>query len=264
MILFRDRNFHYQRARRSAGPLFFWSFSLRLFWSFTVRIHNDRSIKGAISNAEIKHRLEGNIMDVGLPDCWNLKALCNQKEIKMPRQFRMWHEEYEFWLVQSAFAFIPAPGSQFKWARIVTSLESLSENYENPIVYDAFPKNIFNETDQVNEVNIGLNFKFKTVVEARGNYVQKIELTKLNPMISVAGIGKKNPTWDFSGQAAFCLQDINTLYMIIKTPVNFRGLKLSFYSHAEISTKWGGVFCSTSKPKEEEAYEIFLPESHKI
>jgi len=76
------------------------------------------------------------------------------------------------------------------------------------------------------------------------------------PLFYAPRIGKTKPTLDFSGKAAFCLQNLNALYMILKTPVNSKGIKLSFFSHAEISTKWGGVFPTTSKPKGEESYEL--------
>jgi hypothetical protein len=217
---------------------------------------SNKNGKGIDDYAEIQRRLVGNIMEVGEPECWNLKALCNRKKIKIPEKVNMLLDKSDFWLIQSAFSFIPAHGSQFIWARIVTSLEALTGYSENHIAYDAYPKNIFQEINRDKEINIGLNFKFETMVEAKAEYIQKIESTRLEPVISVAGIGKKEPTWNFSGKAAFCLQGVSALYIILKTPVNSRGIKLSFFSHAEISTKWGGVIPTTAKPKGEESYEL--------
>ena len=220
---------------------------------------SDKIEKGTTNESEIQQRLSGNIIEVGQPECWNLKELCTRKRVNIPEKIRMLTDRYDFWLIQSAFAFIPAHGSKFTWARIVTVMEALPDISGDPIAYDAFPKNIYEEKYKDKEINVGLNFKFKTVVETKADYIQKIELTKLEPLISVAGIGKTKPTWDFRGKAAFSLKDVNALYMIVKTPVHSKGLKLSFFSHAEISTKWGGLFPTTSKPKGEDSYEVIFP-----
>lgn len=212
--------------------------------------------KGTNQDAEIEQRLSGNIMEVGKPEYWNLKQLCMRKDIQMAQELEVLLDRFDFWLIQSAYSFIPAHGSQFTWARIVTLLEGLSDDPESPIAYDVFPRNISQEKNKEKEINIGLNFKFKTIIETKADYVQKIALTTLEPVISVAGVGKSKPTWDFSNKAAFCLQDVNTLFIILKTPVNSKGIKISYFSHAEISTKWGGVFPTTSKPKGEESYEL--------
>ncbi len=123
--------------------------------------------KCASQDAEIEQRLVGNIMEVGAPECWNLKQLCIRKGIKIADELAMLLERFDFWLIQSAFSFIPAPDNQFKWARIVTLLEGLSDDLESPIAYDLFPRNIFQENNKEKEINIGLNFKFKSIVEAK-------------------------------------------------------------------------------------------------
>ena len=208
-------------------------------------------------DTEIQERLTGNIMEVGEPERWNLKELCKRKEIKLPVEIEMLCDEFDFWLVQSAFSFMPAHDNQFKWARIVAKMEPLSESMKNPITYDAYPRDIYEEKKEKHRISIGLSLKFAEIIEPKVEYVKEIEFTRLEPVITVAGIGKSEPTWDFSDRAAFNLKDVNALYIIMKTPIKSEGIKVSYFSYAQIHTKWGGIIPTTARTlKGEETYEI--------
>jgi len=215
-----------------------------------------KGIEG-LEDATIEKRLTGNIMEVGEPERWNLKELCKRKGIKLPVEIDMLCDEYNFWLVQSSFAFMPAHDNQFKWGRIVAKMEPLSESMKNPIAYDAYPRNIYEEKKEKHIISIGLSLKFAEIIEPKAEYVKEIEFTRLEPVITAAGIGKSEPTWDFSDRAAFNLKDVNALYIIAKTPIGSEGIKINYFSYAQIHTKWGGIIPATSKKlKGEETYEI--------
>jgi hypothetical protein len=213
---------------------------------------------GGLDDTEIQKRLTGNIMEVGEPERWNLKELCNRKGIKLPDKIEMLCDEYDFWLIQSSLTFMPAHDNQFDWARIVAKMEPLSESMKNPIAYDAYPRNIYQERKEKHRVGIGFSLKFAEIIGVNGEYVQEIEFTRLVPAITVAGIGKSEPTWDFRDRAAFNLKDVNALYVIMKTPIKSEGIKLSYFSYAQIHTKWGGIIPTKARPLKgkEETYEI--------
>ena len=212
---------------------------------------------GGFDDTEIQERLTGNIMEVGEPERWNLKELCKRKEIKLPVEIEMLSDEFDFWLIQTAFAFMPAHDNQFDWARIVAKMEPLSESMKNPIAYDAYPRNIYEEKKEKHRISIGLSLKFAEIIEPKAEYVREIEFTRLEPVITTAGIGKSEPTWDFRDRAAFNLKDVNALYVIMKTPIESEGIKINYFSYAQIHTKWGGIIPTTAKPlRGEETYEI--------
>lgn len=212
---------------------------------------------GEFEEKEIQERVTGDIMEVGEPVHWNLRELCKRKEIKLPVETKMLFDEFDFWLIQSAFSFMPAHDNQFHWARIVAKMESLSKDTKNPITHDAYPRDIYEEKKEKKRIRIGLSLKFAEILEQKVEYVQEIELMRLVPIISLAGIGKSQPTWDFSDRAAFNLKDVNTLYIIIKTPFQSDGIKVSFFSYAQIHTKWGGIVPTVAKKLEgNDTYEI--------
>jgi hypothetical protein len=216
-----------------------------------------KGIEG-LDDTEIQERLTGNIMEVGEPERWNLRELCKRKGIKLPVEIEMLCDEFDFWLVQSSFAFMPAHDNQFKWARIVAKMEPLSESMKNPIAYDAYPRNIYQERKEKHRVGIKFSLNFAEIIKGHGEYVQEIEFTRLVPAITVAGIGKSEPTWDFRDRAAFNLKEVNALYVIMKTPINSEGIKINYFSYAQIHTKWGGKIPTKARPLtgEEETYEI--------
>ena len=55
-------------------------------------------------------------------------------------------------------------------------MESLSEDVENPIVHDAYPKNIYETKKEKHKVSIGLSLKFAEIIEPK-------EALKLAPKI---------------------------------------------------------------------------------
>lgn len=204
-----------------------------------------------------QERLKGNIIEVGEPERWNLKELCKRKEMKLPIEMKMLFNEFDFWLIQSPFSFMPAHDNQFKWGRIVAKMEPLSESMKNPIAYDVYPRDIHQEKKENHRISIGLSLKFAEIIGLNAEYVQEIEFTRLVPVITVAGIGKSKPTWNFRGSAAFNLKDVNTLYIIMKTPIGSEGIKVSYFSHARIHTTRSRIIPTRAKKLwGEETYEI--------
>ncbi len=201
----------------------------------TVASTADATAPGAKSEsrkfeAEIQERLTGNIMEVGNLGHWNLKELCKRKGIRMPAEIEMLLDDFDFYLIQSAFSCMPAQDNQFKWARIVAKMEPLSENMKNPIAYDAYPRDIYEEKKEKHRLSIGLSLKFAEIIEPKAECVEEIEFTRLVPLITIAGIGRSEPTWNFSERAAFNLKDGNTFYIIVKTPIKSEGIKVSYFS----------------------------------
>ena len=216
-----------------------------------------KGIKG-FEDAEIEKRLTGNIMEVGEPERWNIKELCNRKGIKLPVEIEMILDEFDFWLIQTAFAFMPAHDNQFDWARIVAKMEPLSESMKNPIAYDAYPKGVYEEKKEKRRISIGLSLKFAEIIEPNAEYVREIEFTRLEPVITTAGIGRSEPTWDFNDRAAFNLKGVNALYIIAKMPIKSEGIMINYFSYAQIRNKLLGIIPTTARPLkgEEETYEI--------
>lgn len=218
-------------------------------------------VKGAVkglSKADIDKKLTGNIVEIGKPECYDLRELCKRKGTKLPETIDMLFEKYDFWLIESPYSFMPAHDSQFEWARIAADMAPLSRVIDYPIAHDAYPRDIYEEKKEKHRVSIGFALKFAEVVEPKAEYIEEIEFTKLEPRITVAGIGKSTPVWEFSDKASFNLKNVNALYTIVKMPTGSQGIIVKFNVYARVFLTMEGMRLPlTSKPLEgEENYQI--------
>lgn len=196
-------------------------------------------------------------MGFGKPECWNLKELCETKDVKLPVEMENLLGRYDFWLIQSQISFMPAPNSYLLWLRIASKIESLSENIENPIFYDAYPKEIYERKQEKHKRVLGLNLKFSELLDAGGEYIDEVECSRLEPVISVAGLGESEAFWDFREGASTNFRGLHALYSIVELPPESEGVKISYFAHARVKTKLGIFPVSLKKKLDgEKTYEI--------
>lgn len=211
-------------------------------------IKSELNLEKSSEARTIQEKLEANIMGFGKPECWNLRELCETKDVKLPIEIESLLKRYDFWLLQSKISFMPAPDSNLLWLRIASKIESMSEDKGNPIFYDVFPKEIHEEKQEKRKRVIGLNLKFSELLDVGGEYIDEIECSRLEPVISVAGLGESEAFWDFRGGASTNFKGLNALYSIIELPPESEGIKISYFSRAKIKTKLG-IFPLSLKKK---------------
>jgi len=194
----------------------------------------EQTYKVETDDAEIKEKLKGNVIVVGKPESYNLKEMYEKQGIKPPVKIQMLFKKYDFWLIEAPFSFMPSPKTHFEHARILIKMESLSDNIAKPVVHDAYPNNIYDEKKENHKVSIELGLKFAEIIEPKVQYVDEIKFTRLEPVIEVAGIGTSEPIWDFSEKALSNHKDVKTLYTIVKTPQETKGMNIRFFLYAEV------------------------------
>jgi hypothetical protein len=220
-------------------------------------IKSELSLEKSAEAKTIQEKLEANIMGFGKPEWWNLRELCETKDVKLPVEMESLLDRYDFWLIQSKISFIPSPDSHLLWLRIASKVESLSENVIDPIFYDAYPREVHEEKPEKRKRVVGLNLKFSELLDAKGEYIEEVECSRLEPVISVAGLGESEAFWDFRGGASTNFRGLHALYSIIELPPESEGMKISYFSRAKIKTKLG-IFPVSLKKKlnGEKTYEI--------
>jgi hypothetical protein len=211
-------------------------------------IKNELSFEKSTEARTIQEKLEANIMGFGKPELWNLRKLCKNKNIKLPIEIESLLKRYDFWLIQSKVSFMPAPNSYLLWLRIASKIESLSQDIENPIFYDAYPKEIYKEGQEKRKKVLGLDLKFSELLDVSGEYVDEIESSRLEPVISIAGLGESEVFWDFREGASTNFRGLHALYSIVKLPPKSEGMKISYFARAQVKTKLG-IFPVSLKQK---------------
>ncbi len=220
-------------------------------------IKSELNIDKSTEAKAIQEKLEANIMGFGKPEWWNLRELCETKDVKLPIEIESLLERYDFCLIQSKISFMSAPDSHLLWLRIASKIESVSENMADPIFYDAYPKEIHEEKPEKRKRVIGLDLKFSELLGAKGEYIEEVECSRLEPVISIAGLGESETFWDFRGGASTNFRGLHALYSIIELPPGSEGVKISYFSRAKIKTKLG-IFPINLKKKldGEKTYQI--------
>lgn len=218
---------------------------------------NEFSFDKSSEAKTIQEKLEGNIMGFGKPEWWNIRELYEAKDVNIPVKIESLLERYDFWLIQSKISFMPAPDSHLSWLRIASKIESISENIDNPIFYDAYPREIYKEKSEKRKRGVGLDLKFSELLDAKGEFAEEIEFSRLEPVISVAGLGESEVFWDFREGASTNFRGLHALYSIIELPPESEGMRISYFSRAKIKTKHG-IFPISLKKKLEgnKTYEI--------
>lgn len=220
-------------------------------------IKSEFNLEKSIETKAINEKLEDNIMGFGKPEWWNLRELYETRDIKLPIEIESLLERYDFWLIQSKISFMPAPDSHLLWLRIASKIESVSEHMANPIFYDAYPREIYEEIPEKRKRVVGLDLKFSELLDAKGEYIEEVECSRLEPIISVAGLGESEAFWDFRGGASSNFRGLHALYSIIELPPESEGVKISYFSRAKIKTKLGIFPVSLKKKLDgEKTYEI--------
>ena len=101
------------------------------------------------------------------------------------------------------------------------------------------------------------DLKFSELLDAKGEYIEEIECSKIEPVISIAGLGESEAFWDFRGGASTNFRGLHALYYIIELPPESEGMKISYFSRAKIKTKLGIFPVSLKKKLDgEKTYEI--------
>lgn len=205
------------------------------------------AIEKGIDAKELK-KLRGDMIEIGEPQSWNLVGLCNQKGTSLPPDIMMMLSEFDFWLVEFACSFLPAPDHQISWARFMAKLGPIG-NQPSPIAYDLYPKEIADEIRTKCRIRLGLDLKFLEVAQVQlPDYIREIEFTKLEPTISAAGLLTSTPSWDFRKTKGGDVRGVKALFVIIKNPLVAQdGIKVSFAIQASVDTRFGLLPCSAKR-----------------
>jgi hypothetical protein len=218
-------------------------------------IKRELNFDKSIDEKAVYKKLEANIMRFKKPKWCNLKELCATKKVNILDKNIF--EKNDFWLLKTEIDFMPAPDSYLSWLRIIAKIEAVPNEIFDPIFYDAYPKGVYEEKSENQKRGIGLDLNFSEILDARVEYIEEVECSRLEPVISVIGLGESELFWDFHGGASINFVGSHSLYSIIKLPLESKSIEISYFSKAMIKTKRGTFPMGLNKKiKGKEAYII--------
>jgi len=161
------------------------------------------------------------VISVGQPETWTLMDLYPPD--KMPPALRVKLDEADFYLVRFACSFRPVrKKSQVEWARFCVRL--LPDNAaRQPIAYDLHPLRVTQEVKRNVKVTLSPALKFYEVEGKTGEIGFGFEYPELQPLISAAGAGEPEPSWDYEEAKGVMVQGSKWMHLLVKAT---RGMEI--------------------------------------
>jgi hypothetical protein len=196
----------------------------------------------SINNPEVQ-KLIGPVVTLGQPQCWNLASLAREKGSALPAELALLLRNADFYLLELACSFRPERDSKVIWARLDAYLQP-KVGQENPIAFDLYPLEVYNETKTDWKVNIAPNFKFGVFDSVKfegalGEMITTINFRKLEPVVIGFGRNQANPGWDFEMEKTQPLRGVKVGYVIVKKPHGADAVRLILNVSADVMTQHG-------------------------
>jgi len=155
------------------------------------------------------------LVSIGKPEAWGLLEVYPRK--KMPRPLLKKLEEADFYLVRLPCSFRPRHKEiAIEWARYTLYLHAIRE--EPLIAFDLHPLMVTKEVKRNVKVTLNPALKFQELEASAGEIAFGIEYTELQPIISAAGAGESEPSWDYTEFKGTFIQGSKFMHLILKAP----------------------------------------------
>jgi hypothetical protein len=199
--------------------------------------------------SELKSR--GPAVTLGQPQWWNLAHLAQEKGETLPAELSLLLRDADFYLLLLACSFKPERDSQVEWARFTAYLRPKT-GQENPIAFDLYPREIYDEAQTDVKVNIAPSLKFSEVELSPGEVVTTLQFRRLEPVVVGYGVLESAPNWDFEKHKDQPLRGSKFGYLIVKKPRSAQAVRLSLDIVADVATRHG--LLSARVPEKDRAH----------
>ena len=216
-----------------------------------VRELADRGMRGRQEKIreEIQEGLD--IVTIGQPETWELLEVYSLETISSLLQAKL--READFYLVRLACSFRPVHGDkQVDWARFSVQLKPDAVGRQ-PIAFDLHPLMVTQEVKRNVKVTLSPSLKFQEIEADMGGIEFGFEYTELQPIISAAGVGESQPSWDYEEAKGVRVQGGKWMHLLLKVPKKIKSVEATLDLIADVKVK--GSLLSVVMRKTELAHD---------
>ena len=195
------------------------------------------------------------VVSLGEPQWWNLAHLSREKGETLPAELSLLLSNADFYLLLLACSFRPGRNGQIEWARFAACLQP-KVGKENPIAFDLYPHEIYDESKTDVKVSISPSLEFAEVELSPGEVVTTIEFRKLDPVIIGYGALESSPNWDFRKHKDHPLLGSRFGYLIVKKPRSAEAVRLTLDITVDVVTNLGLLVGRVKEEQREHLTEI--------
>ena len=182
-----------------------------------VRKNKNRGI--IIKSEDLRRGLP--ILSIGKPEAWNLPNLYPPD--RLPQWLKVKLDESDFYLIRFSCSFRPVlKEKKIEWARFIVQLYASDEG--QPIAFDLHPVMVVQEVKHNVKLTLSPTIKFQELGlgASLGGIDFGLEYIELHPIISAAGIGEGQVSWDYEEAKGSKIQGSKYMHMLLKVP---KGMK---------------------------------------
>lgn len=167
--------------------------------------------------ADVGHAIRDlPVVSIGQPEVWQLAEVYPPE--KMPPTLRAKLDEGDFYLVRLACSFRPGPnGVKIEFARFLAHLVR-DHSGQQPVAFDLHPLNVTQEVRRNVKVSLSPTLKFMEVEAGVGGLEFGFEYPELQPVVSAAGAGEADPSWDYEEAKGLRIQGGKWMHLLLKAP----------------------------------------------
>lgn len=178
-----------------------------------------RGVKGSVRDAV----RDLPFVSIGQPEVWTLPEVYPPDE--MPHPLRAKLDEADFYVARFACSFRPKrKESQVEWARFIVRLLP-DDEARQPIAFDLHPLQVTQEVKRNVKVTLGPSLKFQEIEAKTGEVAFGFEYPELQPLISAAGAGEVEPSWDYEEAKGVMVQGSKWMHLLAKAPKGMGGVR---------------------------------------
>lgn len=160
-------------------------------------------------------------IQVGKPQVFPLLELYELEGTKPPADIQMLSKTYRFFLVELACSLSALEKDEFVNMKFKVDLEwqgadKATLELEEPIAYDMYPIEVFDEIEMKYSIGVNPSLKFKTVDVGAASFLKEIAFRRLVPIITGTGLLCPSITWNFERSKSRKLAGTKKMYLIIK------------------------------------------------
>jgi hypothetical protein len=171
-----------------------------------------QGVKGSVRNTV----RDLPVVSIGQPQVWTLPEVYPPD--KMPHPLRARLDEADFYLVRFPCSFRPVRReSEVEWARFRVRLPPDGEARQ-PIAFDLHPLRVTQEVKRNVKVTLGPSLKFQEIEAKIGEVAFGFEYPELQPLISAAGAGETEPSWDYEEAKGVTVQGSKWMHLLARAP----------------------------------------------
>ncbi|MFC4314341.1 hypothetical protein ACFPN2_35075 [Steroidobacter flavus] len=151
-----------------------------------------------------------------------------------------------FILVRLGFQFDVPPqergrGALFVFARCQANLLPLKEGHPVPVIYDLYPKDLYDGEPRQAKIALSPNIKIGTVEASLGTAEADIGLGMVAPVVvGWPGEDERAPYWDITPNDKKLL-GTRHFWAVLEVPRECEGVRISAMAEAELQTRFGPI-----------------------